>query len=293
MSLLPKDFVLQVDKPEGPTSHDVVKAARNALGVRRVGHTGTLDPFASGLLLVCVGQTTRLSEYLSLLDKTYEAVAQVGSATDTLDWRGVVVYENDAWTDLDSVSIESALGEFHGEIEQVPPVYSAKKVSGERAYQRARRGEHFSLAPAAVTIHELELTEVELPQVRFRVRCSSGTYVRALARDLGVALGVGAHLKGLRRTAIGGFHVKDAIGADDLIDSAIVSAGLMDPLEALSDMPVLNVDEKTAAQLVHGRTVQVAGPGVHGTIAVAYKGGLLAIGEVCDSTFRPRKVFVL
>ena len=144
-----------------------------------------------------------------------------------------------------------------------------------------------------MTIHELELTEVELPQVRFRVRCSSGTYVRALARDLGVALGVGAHLKGLRRTAIGGFHVKDAIAADDLIDSAIVSAGLMDPLEALSDMPVLNVDEKTAAQLVHGRTVQVAGPGVQGTIAVAYKGELLASGEVCDSTFRPRKVLVL
>lgn len=291
MNSLLKDFVLRIDKPEGPTSHDVVRAARNALGVRRVGHTGTLDPFASGLLLVCVGQATRLAEYLSVLDKTYEAVAQVGCATDTLDCRGLVVYENDAWVDLDTASIECALGKFHGEIEQVPPMYSAKKVRGERAYQRARRGEHIELAPAAVTVHELELTEVALPRVRFRLRCSSGTYVRALARDLGVALGVGAHLKALRRTAIGGFHVEDAIPVDDLLDRTEVSAGLMGPLEALPHLPTLDVDEETAARLVHGQSVQLIEPVLQGTIAVAHEGGLLAIGEFCDGTLHPRKVF--
>ena len=293
MNSLPKDFVLRVDKSEGPTSHDVVRAARHALGVRRVGHTGTLDPFASGLLLVCVGQATRLAEYLSVLDKTYDAVAQVGCATDTLDWRGLVVYENDAWTHLDTASIESALAKFHGESEQVPPIYSAKKVSGERAHRRARRGEHFELAPAAVTIHELELTEVELPRVRFRLRCSSGTYVRALARDLGVALGVGAHLKGLRRTAIGRFHVEDAIAVDDLVDPTLVSAGMMGPLEALPHLPTLDVDKEIAARLVHGQTVQVVEPLAQGTIAIAHEGGLLAIGEFRDGTLRPRKVFVV
>lgn len=292
MNSLPKDFVLRVDKSEGPTSHDVVRAARHALGVRRVGHTGTLDPFASGLLLVCVGQATRLAEYLSVLDKTYDAVAQVGCATDTLDCRGVVVHENDAWIDLETSSIESALGKFHGEIEQVPPMYSAKKISGERAYRRARRGEHVELAPATVTIHEIKLTEVELPKVRFQVRCSSGTYVRALARDLGVTLGVGAHLKRLRRTAIGSFHVADALTADDLVDRTEVSAGLMGPLEALPHLPTLDVDEETAARLVHGQTVQLIEPVLKGTIAVAHEGGLLAIGEFRDGTLHPRKVFV-
>jgi len=288
--ILPPDFVLPVDKPEGPTSHDVVQVVRRSLGVRRAGHTGTLDPFASGLLLVCVGKATRLAEYLTGLDKTYEAVARLGQTTDTLDREGRMLEERSGWASLDEAGVEGALARFRGTLEQVPPVYSAKKVGGEAAHRRARRGETVELASATVTVHELELTSCDLPHVGFRVRCSSGTYVRALARDIGEALGVGAHLVELRRTAIGAFSVADALPYARLDDAAAVARVAVGPLAALAHLPCVAADADQAGRLTQGQAVP-AEASEEGLVAVAHAGALLAIGECVGGVLRPRKVF--
>jgi tRNA pseudouridine55 synthase len=291
MSASSGDFVLPVDKPEGPTSHDVVRAVRKALGNRRVGHTGTLDPFASGLLLICVGRATRLAEYLSAQDKTYEAVARLGVTTDTLDTEGAVVEERTGWESLDARSIDAALERFRGEIDQLPPEYSAKKVGGEAAYRKARRGESVELRPVRVRVEALEITHLDLPRVGLRVTCSSGTYVRALARDIGAALGVGAHLVALRRTAIGDVSVERALAWDDLTDPERVTAAALTPLEALGHLPALDVDEAAMARILHGGSVSVAGEEGTGTVVLAHAGSLVAIGERDHGVVHPRKVF--
>lgn len=296
------DFVLPVDKAEGPTSHDVVAAARRALGVRRVGHTGTLDPFASGLLLLCVGRTTRLAEYLSNLDKGYEAEARLGAETDTLDRDGRVVSECDGWPGLTEGEIEAALTSFLGPVDQVPPQFSAKKVGGEAMHRKARRGERVELEPVRVTIHRVELRSVDLPRVRFSVRCSTGTYVRAIARDLGRALGVGAHLTALRRTSIGGFGVERAVGPDDLGDPASVRRARIDPIAAVGHLARANVERDDAHRLRHGQRIRVrsatlaqpegASGGLDGQlVAVVHQGDLLAIAQMSDGGLNPRKVF--
>jgi tRNA pseudouridine55 synthase len=285
------DYVLPVDKPEGPTSHDVVQAARRALGDRRIGHTGTLDPFASGLLLLCVGKTTRLAEYLGALEKTYEATAYLGRTTDTLDREGEVVEERAGWETLDERRIEEALTRFRGETDQVPPQYSAKKVAGVPAHRLARRGESVELAPSRVRVDELALTALDLPRIGLRVRCSTGTYVRSLARDIGDVLGVGAHLVSLRRTAMGAFSVERALAFDALGDAVSVAAAAIDPLDALRHLPTLAVDTDDASRLTHGVGVSLADEGLEGPVAVSYGGALLAIGEPSGGVLRPRKVF--
>jgi len=293
-------YVLPVDKPEGPTSHDVVVRARRALAVRKIGHTGTLDPFASGLLLLCVGPATRLAEYLTGLPKRYEAVACLGVTTDTLDREGAVVEEHGGWEALAPERIDEALSSFLGDIEQVPPQFSAKKVEGVAMHRRARAGERVDLSPCPVTIHEIERLDAELPDVRFRVLCSSGTYVRALARDLGERLGVGAHLSALRRTAIGVVDVGAAIGVDDLDDAEAVARARIGPLEALAHLPELAIDDAAARRLAHGQMLRVADAvaGVPATtvaggpVALSRKGELVAVAEVVDGVLRPRKVFV-
>lgn len=322
------DFVVPVDKPEGPTSHDVVARARRALDIRRVGHTGTLDPFASGLLLLCVGRATRLAEYLTGLDKSYEAEALLGVETDTLDREGIVVAEHDGWEELDEGDIRRAMAELTGTIRQVPPQYSAKKVGGEAMHRKARRGEAVELAPVPVTVHVMDLVAMELPRVRFTVRCSSGTYVRALARDLGRALGVGGHLTALRRTAVGSFSVDEAVALAALEDDEAVSAARLSPMEAMERVqavPRIDVDDEQATRLRHGQRIRLpdgsgvveaveesgaadvatgpgpavaalksgplvdaAGPRV---LAVAHEGVLVAVGELEDGVLRPRKVF--
>jgi tRNA pseudouridine55 synthase len=295
VSAPPKDFVLPVDKPEGPTSHDIVAIARKALGERRIGHTGTLDPFASGLLLLCVGRATRLAEYFSALAKSYEAEARLGVRTDTLDRDGQVVAESEAWQEVTVEAIETALAGLRGEILQVPPRYSAKKVAGERAYRSAREGRAMELPPVPVTVYELELTGVDLPVVRFRVKCSSGTYVRALARDLGEELGVGAHLTSLRRTAIGAWSVGDAVPLEDLEDPARVSEAAVEPLAALGHLPTLVVDDEAADRIAHGQAVPLPDAGAAAKegepVAVAHSGTLVAVAQTDDGVLRPSKVF--
>ena len=285
-------FVLPVDKPVGPTSHDVVRDARKALGERRIGHTGTLDPFATGLLLLCVGRTTRLSEYLTGLEKEYVATAKLGETTTTNDCEGDTLERRDGWETLTEADLERALHAFLGEIEQVPPQFSAKKVAGEAMYKKARRGEEVALDAVPVTIHEMVLEEVALPSVRFRVRCSSGTYIRAIARDLGERLGVGAHLTALRRTAVGGFRVEEAIGLDRLADPSAVEAARIQPLRSLSHLPDLEVDEDGVRRLSFGQAVPYDGPDVSGPVAVHSGPKLVAVGRPVDGELKPSKVFL-
>lgn len=288
----PSGFVLPVDKPEGPTSHDVVDAARRALGERRIGHTGTLDPFASGLLMLCVGRATRLAEYLTGLDKSYEATARLGVATDTLDREGEIVSETDDWRALGPDRIERAFTTLVGTIDQRAPRFSAKKVGGVPLHRRARRGEDVEAPIQSVTVHELEVTSVAPPNVRFRMRCSSGTFVRAIARDAGEALGVGAHLVHLRRTAIGAIDVATALTLDDLSDAEAVAARRLDPLSAMGHLPAVDVNGEDAGRLAHGQKIRADEEHANGLVVVAHDGTLVAIAEVADGVLSPRKVFL-
>jgi tRNA pseudouridine55 synthase len=289
---LTRDGVLPVDKPEGPTSHDVVAMARRALGTRRVGHTGTLDPFASGLLLLCIDKATRLAEYFSDLPKEYLAVARLGATTDTDDRDGRVLESSDAWRDLTTASIRNALNALVGVQEQLPPVYSAKKVAGERAYDLARRGEAVELKPVQVTVYSIEAVDISLPDLRFAVRCSSGTYVRSIARDLGSALGVGAHLQSLRRTRVGTFNVEQAVTLDQLEDGDIVRGAFLTPVEALRDFAMHEACDAEAAALGMGRAVQAPALLPDGTLVAVRRGAeLIAIASVRGGLLQPRKVF--
>jgi tRNA pseudouridine55 synthase len=282
--------ILPVDKPEGPTSHDAVAIARRALGVRRIGHTGTLDPFATGLLLLCVGQATRLAEYLSGLPKEYHAVARLGVLTDTLDRTGQTVASDDAWANLTSDVVRGAFEGQVGRRLQLPPAFSAKKVAGKRAYDLARSGAEVELSPVEVEIHELQVLDVSGPDVRFRMRCSSGTYVRSVARDAGETLGTGAHLIELRRTGVGPFSVDRALALASLEDSDAVAAAMMPPLDALAHLPVVRVGADEAAAVRHGRAIPARDPEQVGTVALATDDRLLAVAEGDGRVLQPRKV---
>ncbi|MFL5382571.1 MAG: tRNA pseudouridine(55) synthase TruB [Longimicrobiaceae bacterium] len=286
--------VLPVDKPAGPTSHDAVAAVRRALRTREVGHTGTLDPFASGLLLVCLGRATRLAEYLTALPKTYVAAMRLGEATDTDDLTGEVISSSDAWHSLSREQVEEALRAQVGTIQQLPPRFSAKKVAGERMYAAARRGEAVERRPVAVTVYAIRVLRVDLPDVEFEVECGAGTYIRAIARDVGEALGAGGHLRALRRTRVGPHAVDGAVPLDALGDAGRVRAALLSPLAAVSHLPRVAVDEAGIAALRHGRAVPASADAPEDTpLALASaEGELLAIGERFDNIIRPRKVFV-
>ena len=209
----PSGFLL-VDKPVGPTSHDIVDAARRALRTRKIGHAGTLDPFASGLLILAVGKMTKeISKFVGL-DKAYEATLRFGAVSDTMDRTGAITEQEDCAVTRDALT--SALAKFRGEIDQVPPMYSAKKVGGKKLYELAREGKEIERKPVRVTIHELELVDFAWPLAKIRTRVSSGTYIRALAHDIGQSLGCGAYLEELRRTAVGRFDVQDAVRPEDI-----------------------------------------------------------------------------
>jgi tRNA pseudouridine55 synthase len=285
--------ILPVDKPVGPTSHDAVSAVRRALRTRQVGHTGTLDPFASGLLLVCVGAATRLAEYFAPLPKTYVATLRLGQATNTDDHTGEVIASSDAWREVTREQVEAALAGQVGEIQQVPPAFSAKKVDGQRMYDVARRGGDVDLPPVAVTIYAIRVLSMDGPDVVFEVECGSGTYIRAIARDVGAALGAGGHLRELRRTRIGPHDVAGAVPVDQLGDAERVAAAMITPADALSHLPRVVADARGETEIRHGRTLpapqdlHVTGP----VSIVSAAGALLAVGESADGVVRPRKVF--
>jgi tRNA pseudouridine55 synthase len=284
--------VLPVDKPEGPTSHDVVARARRALRTRKIGHTGTLDPFATGLLLLCVGPATRLSPFLTGLDKRYEAEALLGVETDTLDRDGRVVARHEGVDEVSDDAVAAAVGALTGPLSQVPPIYSAKKIRGEAAHRRVRRGEEVELEAVRVNVRSFRVLDRDGPRLRMEVVCSSGTYIRALARDLGRALGVGAHLTALRRTGVGDFTVGDAVGLEDL--DAGEALPWIRPADALrrAGMPAVALPGTARAELAQGRVVTCPASDAAGWAAGVCDGELLAVGEVADGRFQPRRVFV-
>ena len=249
------DGILLIDKPSGPTSHDVVARIRRAIGQRDIGHTGTLDPRATGLLPLVVGRATKLASLLTGGDKTYEATVRLGFATDTDDTEGTPLTPPAA-TLPDDAAIARAMEGFRGPLEQTPPSHSAKRVQGERAYELARRAEPVTLAPVVVTIHALEWVDRAGDLLRLRVTASSGFYVRALARDLGAALGCGAHLAALRRTRSGGFDVADALPLDDAERLGKgLSARLIAPADALPELASVRVTEAGLKRVAHGNAV--------------------------------------
>lgn len=242
--------VLVVDKPGGMTSHDVVSRVRRALGTRKVGHAGTLDPMATGVLVLGVGRGTRLLGQLTLTTKAYDARARLGLSTTTDDAEGEPVASRDA-TGLVAGAVSDALTGLVGELDQVPSSVSAVKIDGRRAYARVRDGERVEIPPRRVRIDDLRVHEVALPEVAFSVRCSSGTYVRAIARDVGEDLGVGGHLVALRRTAVGPFTLDDAAALDEVTPDALLS--LEDAVTRC--FPVVRVDAATVADVRQGRAL--------------------------------------
>ncbi len=251
--------LLLVDKPAGPTSHDVVQAARHALRQRRIGHTGTLDPAATGLLLLCVGKATRLQQYLLAWPKTYVGEIRLGFATATYDAEGEPLGEPAPVPELPPAALEQLAQRFTGVLDQLPPPYSAKKHAGRKFYELARAGEEVPLEPKRVTVHALALEAVAPDRLRFQVTCSSGTYVRSLAHDLGAQLGCGGHLAELRRVRIGPWEVAQAVPAESLAqaDRATARAALI-PLEsALLPFPEVVVNPTAAGHFAHGQEITV------------------------------------
>jgi tRNA pseudouridine55 synthase len=266
--------LLVVDKPAGMTSHDVVAIARRALGVRRIGHAGTLDPSATGVLLLGIGKAARLLRFLEQHDKEYRARVVFGASTTTQDADGDLVEERDA-SNLMEAMVREAITRFVGIIEQVPPMVSAVKVGGEPLYRKAWRGEVVEREPRHVRIDEIELSSFESGKravAGVRVRCSKGTYVRTLAADLGDVLGTGAHLEALRRTRVGPFDETVAIPLER------ISADHVRPMEdAVSGYPRRSVDETAAKALIQGKKLPAAR--IEGPYAVFGPGGLVAMAE--------------
>lgn len=224
-----KSGYLLIDKPPGITSHDVVNRIRKVTGVKKVGHGGTLDPFATGLLVIGVGRTaTRELGSVSGKNKEYEAVMRLGATSDTQDKDGNITMKPDAELPTED-DLRQAMSDFIGNIQQIPPMYSAKKIAGEKLYEKARRGEEIEREPVSVTIEELELQDYDPPYAKFRVRCGSGTYIRTLAHDIGQQLGCGAYLDQLRRTKIGEIDVSNAVKLDKLDQNSIDAYLSTDP----------------------------------------------------------------
>ena len=286
--------VLVVDKPISLTSHDVVQTIRRGTGIRRAGHTGTLDPRASGVLVVLIGPAVRLSEYVSASDKRYQATIHLGSSTDTYDADGRVT--SSAPVTVTEPQFENVLGQFVGEIEQVPPPYSAIKVQGRKAYEMAREGEEVILEPRKINVYSLELLEWAPPEAVIDVFCSSGTYVRSLANDLGNALGCGAHLVGLRRTKSGRFTLRDAVPLRRLQESFLAGDWykfLIPAAEALADWTMVELDADQVELIRHGHRVPAEIDLKGWARGVSQQGDLVALLEVDEATheWQPRKVF--
>jgi tRNA pseudouridine55 synthase len=247
------DGVLLIDKPEGPTSHDVVAIARRALGVRRIGHAGTLDPMATGLLVLMIGRATRLATFLSGMDKTYRGTLRLGIATDTYDRDGTPVGPPRPVT-VDVATVGAAFERFHGTVTQVPPVFSAKKVHGTPMYRLARRHKPVSPVPTTVTFRELRFVGLSGTDVAFESQVSAGTYLRSFAHDLGAILGCGAHLYSLRRTAAGPFGVDGALTPGELATLGTGSISRVMPLEDIPlGIPTLVLTAAGTHAIRHGR----------------------------------------
>ncbi len=288
--------VLVVDKPVGLTSHDVVQIIRRGTGIRRAGHTGTLDPRASGVLVVLLGPAVRLSEYVSASDKRYQATIRLGQSTSTYDSEGEMSGEPVNLDNISEEEFEDILQDFVGEIQQVPPAHSAVKVQGKKAYERARAGEEVELPARTINVYSLELLEWAPPEVVIDVFCSSGTYVRSLANDLGERLGVGAHLVGLRRTKSGRFTLRDAVSLRRLREAFQIgdwAQFLIPAAEALGDWPAVEMTADEVERIRHGHRVQASEESDGWARAITEQGDLVALVEYLEGEWQPRKVFFI
>ncbi len=294
--------ILIIDKPEGITSHDVVARVRRILKTKRVGHTGTLDPFATGVMVILVGKATRLAQFLDKDEKEYEAVLRFGFETDTGDKTGTskphdVMPETEIITRLNAVAWPELLGKFLGRSDQTPPMYSAKKIDGKRLYEHARKGETVERKPVPINISKLELIESRGIEIVIRAACSAGTYVRTLAEDIARAAGLRAHLAGLRRTRAGRFQIAEAVTLDRLAESDD-PASAMRPIEiAVEHLPqfVLREDrvEKTRIGM-STRTFDKAFAPEQPIRMTSQNGDLIAIGfyDENENSVRPKVVLV-
>ncbi len=297
------DGIILIDKPAGITSHDVVNRVRRALGIKRVGHTGTLDPFATGLMVMLVGQATRLAQYLDKDEKEYEALIQFGAETDTGDATGMRTAEcplpgADLGSRVASMDWEDIFSRFRGEIMQVPPMYSAKKVGGKKLYELARAGQHVERQAVPVIIRELSLIdEISDPRtaIRIHVVCSAGTYIRTLAEDIGRTAGLGAHLTELRRTQAGRFHISKAITLEELDEASDRSRLIVPMSEAVAHLPAFQLGEDRVAKTKSGLSSRSTDEFESGEAVrmLDPEGNLLAIGEFdgAEKSIQPKVVF--
>lgn len=287
--------VLVIDKPIGLTSHDVVQIIRRGTGIRRAGHTGTLDPRASGVLVVLLGPAVRLSEYVSASDKRYQATIRLGGTTDTYDSEGVITSEAPA-SHITEEGFDEILQTYVGEIEQVPPPYSAVKVKGRKAYEMARKGEQVELQPRKINVYSLDVLEWDPPEVVVDAYCSSGTYIRSLANDLGESLGTGAYLIGLRRTKSGRFTLREAVPLRRLKEA--FQAGdwyrfLIPAADALGDWPMVELDADLVDLVRHGHRIPAESESEGWARGISQQGDLVALLEYNEESneWQPRKVF--
>lgn len=294
--------VLIIDKPAGITSHDVVYRVRRTLKTKRVGHTGTLDPFATGVMVILVGQATRLAQFLDKDEKEYEALVRFGFETDTGDVTGLKSAESGMTADelaakLAATDLEKVLALFRGEIDQVPPMYSAKKIDGQKLYELARKGETVERKAVKVTINSLEMIESAADSLRMRVACSAGTYIRTLAEDIGREIGVGAHLTELRRTRAGRFDLTRSITLDDLAKLDEPTAALIPMEEAVGHLSALTLNTDRVSKTRSGLSTRIYedlfadGATVR---MIDEDGQLVAIGnfDAAENSVRPRVVMV-
>lgn len=287
--------VLIVDKPIGMTSHQVVQAIRRGTRIKRAGHTGTLDPRASGVLVVLIGPAVRLSQYISAEDKRYQATIRLGQKTDTYDAEGKITEIADV--NVNYEQLKTALGQFVGEIEQVPPPYSAVKIKGRHAYDMARKGEEVKLEPRTINVYSLDMLEWTSPEAVVDIHCSSGTYVRSLAYDLGEALGCGGYLTGLRRTKSGRFTLRDAVPLRKLAEAFENNSWyqyLIPAAEALSDWPSITLSNDEIELVRHGHRIPRETTESEDLVrAVTEQGELVALMQYDNENaeYQPRKVF--
>jgi tRNA pseudouridine55 synthase len=295
--LILMDGVINIFKPPRMTSHDVVQNVRSLLKEKRIGHTGTLDPLATGVLVLCVGKATRIARYLEAGDKEYQAMMHLGIHTDTLDAEGRVL-ETRTYTPPSKETIVDVLRRFTGTIMQQPPVYSAIKVRGIPSYKLARKGKAEPLKPRQVYIYDIVLTAYNDPFVSFTVKCSKGVYIRTLCADIGEMLGMGAHLTGLVRTRSGRFIIEQSVTLDKLADMTNASMreqGFISTSEALADFPMVQISEMDSSKVMHGNQVPCPEYFAHTTsdiVRLQDRGGkLLALARIAAGMLKPELVF--
>ena len=286
---------LNLDKPSNLTSHDVVAKVRRRYraltGLKKVGHAGTLDPLATGVLVLCLGKATRLSEYIMRGAKTYRAHVTLGVSTSTYDAAGDILHRCETGH-IQLSDVKSHLRQFIGDLQQIPPMYSAVKVGGRKLYELARQNQEIEREPRPVRIDAIDILDWDNPSLKLEIRCSAGTYIRSLAHDLGLSLGVGAHLSALCRTASGNFTLDDSITLEQVLEDDAWLEAIVPPHTALADQCCVTLSESEVAMICHGRAIPRHYPAVAAPIfAFAQDRQLVAVLEQDAELWKPRKVF--